>query len=131
MERERDSWSRLRPLAWLLYADLLPLLCCGSSGSVRLVIRRSQVRFPAGSLWIFLSLSKSYIVNNSLHKTCMLYRIVYTKLSVTVVYCTCGICGINWIYYHSHRINTICSTRLFTFGCTSRVNRLAEYILAL
>ena len=33
-ERERDSWSRLRPLVWLLYADLLLLLCRGSSGSV-------------------------------------------------------------------------------------------------
>ena len=33
-EREKDSWSQLRPLAWLLYADLLLLLCRGSSGSV-------------------------------------------------------------------------------------------------
>ena len=33
-EGEKDSWSRLRPLAWLLYVDMLPLLCRGSSGSV-------------------------------------------------------------------------------------------------
>lgn len=34
VEREKDSWSWLRLLAWLLQADLLLLLCRGSSGSV-------------------------------------------------------------------------------------------------
>ena len=36
------------PLLWVQWL---------SGKSVRLVIRRSQVRFPAGSLWIVLSLS--------------------------------------------------------------------------
>ena len=60
---ERDSWSRLRLLAWLLYCRLAsaPWVQWLSGKSVRLVIGRSQVRFLAGSLWIFLSLSKAYI----------------------------------------------------------------------
>ena len=72
-EREKDSWSRLRPLAWLLYADLLQHLCCGYSDSVHgksvcLVIGRSQVRFPVGSPWglFFLSLQ-------SLHQVVLAY----------------------------------------------------------
>ena len=38
-EREKDSWNRLSPLAWLQYAALLPLLCHGPSG---LVVRASD-----------------------------------------------------------------------------------------
>ena len=50
------------------------------------------------TLYHFLSISLviySCLYNNSLHKTCMLYRIVYTKLSYSLL----SQCGINWIYY--------------------------------
>ena len=66
-EREKDSWSWLRPLAWLLQcicrlaSTPLPWVQWLSGKSVQLVTGRSQVRFPAGSLWIFLSLSPKLI----------------------------------------------------------------------
>ena len=61
----------------------------------------------------FLGVNHFYvkIVSDSLDKTCMLYRIVYTKLSDSLL----SQCGMSWIYF----------TRL---SAASQVNLSAEYL---
>ena len=50
------DWSLQLVVISRLASTPLPWVQCLSSKSVQLVIGKSQVRFPAGSLWIFLSL---------------------------------------------------------------------------
>ena len=52
------------------------------------------------------------LYNNSLHKTRMMYRIVYTKLSSSLL-------SRYGIILPILSINTIYSARLFTLGCVS------------
>ena len=77
------------PLLWVQWL---------SGKSVRLVIGRSWVRFPAGSLWIFLSLSKAYIkITNLLCRVCRYCYWVYRTSNnaqgnkqVVIFRCICG-----------------------------------------